>query len=237
MAQKNINKNQVLKGNTLKEYKKTLTFLTQEQDDILVGTLLGDASIFKGAKNNPSYSPVKWEQKASQKDYIFHLYNKFKTFITTPPKIRTIKACSNIKERQSYLVTTFSHPLFSYYKDILYTMDTCNIRRKIIPENIGDYLTPRALAYWYMDDGYKDPYGFRISTQNFTYEEHLILKKTFWNKYGINITIREAKTKWKGVEKIVYYIYIPANDRDKFLNLIKAYILPSFQYKILFKNA
>jgi hypothetical protein len=59
MAQKNINKNQVLKGNTLKEYKKTLTFLTQEQDDILVGTLLGDASIFKGAKNNPSYSPVK----------------------------------------------------------------------------------------------------------------------------------------------------------------------------------
>ena len=36
-----------IKGKALIEYKKTLTSFTQEQKDLLLGTLLGDASMQK----------------------------------------------------------------------------------------------------------------------------------------------------------------------------------------------
>ena len=34
-----------------------------------------------------------------------------------------------------------------------------NKRIKIVPKDIGLYMTPRALAFWIMDDGSKDSSG------------------------------------------------------------------------------
>jgi len=66
-----------LKGNQLSLYKETLSKqgLNQLQKDILVGTLLGDASM-QAMKENQQPN-VKFEQVDRQQDYINHLYEQF----------------------------------------------------------------------------------------------------------------------------------------------------------------
>ena len=68
------NTRRALKGNALREYKQTIT-LSQIQREVLVGTLLGDASIplYRG---KPRLN-VKFAQKSASADYIQHLYSVF----------------------------------------------------------------------------------------------------------------------------------------------------------------
>jgi hypothetical protein len=66
-----------LRGQQLVVYKDSLQKqgLSSIQKDILIGTLLGDASM-QAMKGNQE-SNVKFEQKLSQIDYINHLYEVF----------------------------------------------------------------------------------------------------------------------------------------------------------------
>jgi hypothetical protein len=65
-----------LRGHALNLYKEALKKkgLTQIQKDILIGTLLGDASM-QAMKGNEQ-SNVKFEQQIKQADYINHLYEE-----------------------------------------------------------------------------------------------------------------------------------------------------------------
>lgn len=65
----------------MNEYKNNLK-LNKEQHDIIMGTVLGDLYIRQIGK----YSRLVFEQK--NKEYLFHLYDKFKDFTRTPPKER-----------------------------------------------------------------------------------------------------------------------------------------------------
>ena len=84
---KNMHMKRNLKGHALTAYKGTLK-LDDRQRSILVGTLLGDASM--QAMTGNQLSNVKFEQKVSQADYINHLYQEFQAFVGTPPRIRKI---------------------------------------------------------------------------------------------------------------------------------------------------
>lgn len=58
---------------------------------------------------------------------------------------------------------------------------------KIVPSNISELLTPRALAYWIMDDGGKGSYGETIlHTRSFTLLPLLFFpgKKSEGRKYS-----------------------------------------------------
>ena len=55
--------------------------------------------------------------------------------------------------------------------------------KKIIPYNISDYLTPLALAVWFMDDGSKINNTVRIATNCFTYAEIENLSTVLYKKY------------------------------------------------------
>ena len=63
-----------LKGKALREYKQTITLNTMQRE-ILVGTLLGDASM-PLQKGQPVLC-VKFEQNISKAGYIQHLYSVF----------------------------------------------------------------------------------------------------------------------------------------------------------------
>lgn len=64
------------------EYKKGLK-LTDYQRQVLIGTLLGDASIAKQLENRQHN--VKFEQSIVKADYIDHLYLIFKDFVGAHP--------------------------------------------------------------------------------------------------------------------------------------------------------
>jgi hypothetical protein len=132
-----------LMGHALDRYKEGLV-LTDIQKDILVGTLLGDASM-QAMKDNEQ-SNVKFEQKIGQKDYVNHLFEQFHEWVGTPPSVRDIKG-GGATDRQSIWFRTYRHPAFTEYKKLFYRVDDSGKQYKIVPENISELLTPRALAY------------------------------------------------------------------------------------------
>ena len=71
-----------LRGNALEIYKKTL-ILTQEQKEILIGSLLGDGFIiFHRETKQPTYGFC-LAQTWYAVDYVEHIYQIFKPFYPT----------------------------------------------------------------------------------------------------------------------------------------------------------
>ena len=165
----------ILRGNRLIAYKKTLK-LTSIQKEVIIGTLLGDSTI---PKQKAGYN-LKFEQTIRQEDYIWHLYEVFEPFVGTPPKVRNIKG-GNAKDRQSIWFRTYRHDVFKFYYDFFYPIDTQDLsrRKKKVPKMIHKVLTPRVLAYWFMDDGTynQKSKAFFFNTQGFCYSDICILSK------------------------------------------------------------
>ncbi len=65
-----------IKGKALILYKKKL-HLTKIQREIIIGTLLGNATMPKQKKGN-NYN-IKFEQKLENNEYIYNLYENFKS--------------------------------------------------------------------------------------------------------------------------------------------------------------
>ena len=80
-------KQNTLKGNSnaLREYKQTIT-LNPVQREVLVGTLLGDASI--PLRRGKPVLCVKFIQTIARSEYIWHLYEIFSNFVGTPPRVQ-----------------------------------------------------------------------------------------------------------------------------------------------------
>jgi hypothetical protein len=97
---------------------------------------------------------------------------------------------------------------------------------KIVPLNIEEYLTPLALAIWFMDDGSRLGRGARIATNCFTLEEVNFLCNVLYRKYNIIATPHKCG-KDKG-----HIIYIHVNSMKLFIKIVKPFLLPSLYYKL-----
>lgn len=235
------------------EYKNKLE-LTSEQKEVLIGTLLGDASM-SIRSGKPHYS-VKFEQEESHKDYIDHLYQIFLPYTGSPPSMRFL---DSKKTRRAYWFRTYRHKHFMYYFHFFYVISPGPPRSeetrgrstrapsagkngekventspkfnkvKIVPKNIHKYLTPRALAYWFMDDGTfhstsQGKKAYLFSTQGFQKHEVKRLCDALRYKFNIRANVARDKKSWR--------IYILNESSSTFLDLIRPYIHQSFLYKI-----
>ena len=213
-----------LRGKSLILYKLTLT-LTLIQRDIIIGTLLGAATIPK-QKDNSDYN-LKFEQTIRQKDYVWHLYQIFRPFVGTPPKVRQIRG-GNAKDRESIWFRTYRHSAFHFYYNFFYPVDPENLseRKKRVSASIHEVLTPRAVAYWYMDDGNWDQRcnRYRFNTQSFVYADISILKAALKRNFNLDTSFEKDRT--------FYLLRIQPHCNLAFCELIKPYILASFEYKL-----
>nr|YP_009519145.1 hypothetical protein [Caulerpa verticillata]AYC65101.1 hypothetical protein [Caulerpa verticillata] len=215
-----INKSRNLRGKALIEYKNSLK-LSQIQREVLIGTLLGDA-IIPLRYDRPTYL-VKFEQKISKKAYIEHLYKIFEPFVGQPPKIRNIKG-GGANDRQSVWFRTYQHPCFKFYYDIFYPQNyICQKRLKRVPKIIHKLLTPRALAYWFMDDGTfkctKTNRDYLLCSHSFPLSDQKLLRKAL-SKFGIVSNIHRDKNK--------YQLYILKSSNYIFVQNIQQFIHPVF---------
>ncbi len=216
-----------LRGIKLIEYKKTLK-LNTIQKEILVGTLLGDATI---AKTKRIALNVKFEQKLANREYVNHLYEIFEPYVGTPPKIRNITG-GGAKDRQSIWFRTYRHIDFKFYYDLFYIKSSTDLRKKRVPKLIHKFLTPRALAYWFMDDGSyyynksktNQQKVYYFNTQSFSYEDIKILKKALKFNFNFDTNIYRDRT--------YYLLYIQPQSKDDFIHLIKSFIIETFDYKL-----
>lgn len=79
------------------------------------------------------------------------------------------------------------------------------------------------LAIWYMDDGYVTKNSCIFSTCSFTLEEQSLLSDILLNKFGLHFNIGKHDNS----------MYLQAKDFPKFVDLIKNYVIPSMQYKLI----
>lgn len=191
------------KGNHLK--------ITKIQKEILIGLLLGDAHLERSL-NGLSYC-LKIEQNILKKTYIDHLYKIFdKWCILSGPEV---------KGDYIYFQSQFSISLLFYGRT--FYNDEGN---KKIPKLIHRWLTPRAIAYWYMDKGglkSKDSKVVFFNTQGFTFKEVSLLSDILNKKYNL-ITIVQK-------QKVGYYIYVSEHSYEILRSLIFPYIIEFLWYK------
>jgi LAGLIDADG DNA endonuclease family len=114
---------------------------------------------------------------------------------------------------------TLSLSCFNKYRELYYNSSGI----KIIPEFIINEMTPRSLAYWFMDDGYKTINGYYYSTESYSLDENNYLCYILNNKF--NIESKPHKTT-NG-----YRIYIPSSSKDRFKETISPFIISHFNYK------
>ena len=98
--------------------------------------------------------------------------------------------------------------------------------KKVVFKEIGKYLTAKALAIWFMEDGSRVKDTVRIATNNFEKEEVSYLCKVLTEKYGI-IASPVKGGKGKG-----YVLYIYKGSSERFINLVKPHMVKTMYYKL-----
>ena len=129
------------------------------------------------------------------------------------------------------IVTLISNFMIKFF---IQSMNTTVVEEKKgrsgpVPENISDLLTPRSVAYWFMDDGGCKSYksknrAYRFSTHSFPFEDQKRLIQALQDNFSIAATIQN--------ERSHYRLYIRSSSTQRFLDLIRPYIHPCFDYKI-----
>lgn len=217
-----------MRGRELENYKKSLV-LTDFQKDVIIGTLLGDSSM-SIRSGIPHYS-IKFEQGAMHKEYIFHLYEIFKAYVGSPPISRWI---DKAQTRKAWWFRTYRHEHFAFYYHLFYKTTQNGQKRKIVPDNIKEFLTPVAVAYWFMDDGTftlnrdATEIYYLFSTHGFEKEEVQILCDALRDNF--NIIAKPAK------DKQFWRIYVYAESSVVLKNLFLSHIHQSFLYKLFIKG-
>lgn len=167
--------------------------LTKKQEDIINGTLLGDASLIK-PKSNCRNSALKITHYHAQKEYLKKVYDDLFPFfdggVRDDRNTKIIRKDGVVvgwerkEEIDNYKIISIYHPIFTELEKKWYLRDENGDhvlkpfgpngmmkRIKIVPSDLE--LTPLALAIWFFDDGYNRQNGKEITlcTQGFTFDE------------------------------------------------------------------
>lgn len=207
-----------MRSKDIEAYKTTLR-LSSEQKEVLVGILLGDATL--ETQNNGRTYRVKIEHSHIQNAYEEHLYSIFKDWVLTPPRLREVKSPSG-RVYRNIVFSTLSHPAFRFYAHQFYRDG-----KRVVPKLINKWLTPKTLAYWFMDDGSiksKQSKGVIFNTQGYPRQDVLKLVKALESRFRL-----EAKPRY---QKEGYQIYVSGKSYEIFKSLVSSHLLPEMKYKI-----
>jgi LAGLIDADG DNA endonuclease family. len=190
---------------------------------IIFGSLLGDAHAEKRLMGVGTR--ICFFQEDSHVEYLLYLHKMLSELGYCNPKIPTCKTRLGVKGKVRKIVrfSTWTYTSFNWIHDLWY-----KDKRKCVPECIGQYLTPLALAIWIMDDGAKVGKGLKFCTHSFTYNECLILVKALNDNFNLKASIQSAG----GGSKDQYIIYIWKESMDDLRKIVSPYIIPEMKYKI-----
>jgi hypothetical protein len=213
----------------------TLTFslnspLSKRQRAIILGNILGDGHL-QIAPNEKS-ARLRFTHSMEQEQYVHWQYRNLDWLskkVKPPYETTTKKGYSECIGYTSYQPELLQFHQF-FYKPTGLSKPKY---RKIVPENLSDYLKdPISLMVWYLDDGTlrTDSGACRIATQSFTEEENWILQDCLQKNFNVKSVIE----KWPDNQ---YNLSIPTrgghseNFRNLFADTVRKEI-PSMKYKV-----
>ena len=209
-------------GDIVYRIKKTISDL---MNDFLVGSILGDASIWLPSKDsngkhigNPS---IRFQQSEKQKQYLDLKLHLLQSYSRELQPLRFFGGYSNTPQ---WRFTTKNNSAFLDLYDNFVLPDG----KRVIPENIGKYLSPLALAIWFMDDGSssitdKQRPRCKLHMEGYSIED---VKRAF-NALNLKYNISGSITNRKGP-----VIEMDTNSSDLFYKIVSPYIPQCLHYKI-----
>ena len=145
--------------------------------------------------------------------------------------------------RESTKVYTFSTKTNNFLTesyDLFYNRN----RKKKVPLNIAEILTPLSLAVWYMDDGYlgghnlksdgkivgKNRRNFYLYTSRYSEEENNFLAEVIDEVFNMKPTVRKKFDSKQ--DKHYYYLYFPVKFSVDFIDIVSPHIHSDLSYKL-----
>lgn len=193
--------------------------LSQYQQEVLYGSLLGDGhlEIYCGRQSN-SYRYI-LVQSTRKSTYIRWMQSVFASYVTQPLYIR----CCPTKQgyTTTYRLCTQRHSDFSHFGQAFYPHGI-----KCVPRIAHTWLTPRALAVWYMEDGSiksKVSKGVYLNTHGFSLDDIEYLCDVLYTRYTIQC--------WPVKDRHHYRIYVSGHS----YTCISRYIVPYLTSDMLYK--
>ena len=217
--------------------------LTEKDKSILIGLLLGDGYIDEKGR-------IQIEHGEKQKEYCIYKAKLLHSVcggkdIKVHEYIRNRSILKDKKQFKESTFTTYSFKKqsqsFIPIRQLLYNEN----KKKYISEEIVKYLTPEAIALWWMDDGcltkkytYVDGekkhcgYMLRLCTY-LPKEQNEIIQKFFEDTYNMKWNVVKADG---AKDDSQWMLRCGSIEGRKFLNIIREYIIsnvPSLSYKVI----
>ncbi|MEK6861752.1 MAG: hypothetical protein AABY07_07315 [Nanoarchaeota archaeon] len=193
-----------------------LILVSREEHDLIIGSLLGDASVRQRNKN----CCFRFSHSLKQKSYAQWKHDILKNFKIN--EFREVKRKIKTSFIEAIDFTTNTHSVFNYYRKLFYKAG-----RKVVTTDILNKINERSLAIWICDDGsYERKQGYIILCTNaFSLGEHELMKKFFNERFGLDPTIGFRDGKY-------YYLRFKQGDTKKLIEIIRPHIPLCMIYKI-----
>lgn len=195
---------------------------SEEEKQIILGSLLGDGCISPNKYNTQHY--FVFGHSEAQKEYCIWKTIKLQKLMYYWQSFNKVKETDKRNNKVYYAYRSLSKELniFTYYFNRWYSKENNRNIKHVCREDLFQ-LDALGLAIWFQDDGFRDKSsGYCISTQCFSSEDLSLFKEYFLEKWKIEINIRKDKT-----------IYIPTKYKNLFTKIIKPYICDCCKYKLI----
>ena len=186
---------------------------TLRQQQIIIGSMLGDMGLVMPKLGK--HARGCFAHSLAQENYCKWIEQELSNFCSKGVYKEQYDKRTNKVYKSYYVNMKASEYLTTLYYKFYYN------NKKVIPRDLLYTLDGLGIAVWFMDDGYKQGNSFGIATNCFTKEDLEMVKEFFKVKFNINISIHKDLT-----------IYIKAESKETFVNLIKDYIHPDCLYKL-----
>lgn len=207
------------KFNVIRNFSQEEHALSELQEQMILGSLLGDMNLSVPGVNRQVNSRLAIVQSDKQEELFMKKVEILGEFMgsyrlyTPSPDDRTGKIY------KSWRGNSKAHKVFTDMYHLLYPNGT----KTLTKEYLDKINNPIALAYWFMDDGCKDG---SLATNCFSEKEVDLLKQWLSEKWNIKSNKQHQLSN--------FVLYIPKESRLDFERLIFPYMIPSMYYKLKF---
>ena len=188
--------------------------LTEFQQAVLVGTLLGDGSIAKHGHHHRLFV----KHKAAHRSLVEWKREVFADF--TSMQLHEFEQQLNGRGYPCVQFVTRTDPVFTVWRQRFY-----RDRRKIVPPDIEHLVTPASVAVWLMDDGTAERAGVSFQTHSFEHDEAERLATLLRAKFGLKTSLMKNHG--------ASIVYVHGSSLEALTALVAPYVLPQFTYKLI----
>lgn len=193
------------------ERSTSVAELTEEQRDVLLGSLLGDGHLLERGVFKVSHYQ-------EQFDYLVQLHAILRPHVL--PVYYEEKEMDNGRLTFAFGFQTVQHEWLKAIRSVFYPDGV-----KVFPESVLLALTPRSLAYWYFDDGHLADGMPSFALGKVTQEQTEEVCRSLDKRFGLAFYLKSP------ANGTCEQIGLRASSSDAFFLLIREFASPDMLYK------